>query len=223
MTEQDATIALLQRAPSSVESLPADEAAGKKDKKKKKDQDKKDLSRGIETMYRVTFQNHIQLSQLADGKAGILISVNGVIISIVIALIAPRIQEVGPEMLPAMVLLMGGLISLAFAIFASRPRIKKTQVTLGDIREDRSSILFFGHFKDLAPADFEAAMHELMENRRLLYNNLIREIYSMGQVLTKKYYYLNTAYMTFLVTISSAVSLLIVLVLLDSYLPLWGN
>lgn len=215
MTDQSSTVTLLQQPPLDTEGSSSAEIVTKKTRKK----DKNDLSRGIETMFRVTYQNHIQLSQLADGKAGILISVNGVIISVVIALIAPRIQSMGTELLPAMVLLMGGMISLAFAIISSRPRINASKVSLEDVRANRSSILFFGHFNSMPLDDFETGMHELMESRQLLYNNLIREIYSMGRVLTKKYHYLNTAYLTFLGTITTAGTLLIVLILLESYMP----
>ena len=39
--------------------------------------------RGIETMFRLTSRNHINLSSIADSKANILISVNSIIISII--------------------------------------------------------------------------------------------------------------------------------------------
>lgn len=36
----------------------------------------KDLGRGIDTMYRTAFRNHINLSRIADGKANMMISIN---------------------------------------------------------------------------------------------------------------------------------------------------
>jgi len=48
-------------------------------------------------------------------------------------------------------------------------------------------------------------MHELLQNPRILYDNMIRDIYSMGNVLRKKYYYLQFAYASFLTTLVVAV------------------
>ena len=69
--------------------------ARKKDNKKlKKEQIKaqfkakyKDASpeRGIQTFYRVALRNHIKLSDIADTKANILLSVNAIIISLILA------------------------------------------------------------------------------------------------------------------------------------------
>jgi Family of unknown function (DUF5706) len=191
-------------------------ADDEKPKKKKKGRDK-NLGRGIETLFRVTFQNNIQLSQLADGKASMLISINGVIISIVIALIVPRIQSLGLEFIPALVLLLGGMISLTFAIISSRPRLSLSTVSLEDIRANRASILFFGNFCKMPLPDFEAGMHMLMDDGDVLYDNMIRQIHAMGQVLATKYQLLKMAYLVFLFTIGTAVALMFGLVLLNSF------
>src|SRR5690606_36360620 len=57
----------------------AEANGGKKSKDKK---NKKKSERGVETMFRVTSTNHLELSALADNKANIMISVNSIIISI---------------------------------------------------------------------------------------------------------------------------------------------
>ena len=65
----------------------------KKQKKKsikslltKKKLEKMDVpERGIDTMFRVTLNNHTKLSQIADSKANILLSVNAIIISIALS------------------------------------------------------------------------------------------------------------------------------------------
>src|SRR6218665_1308386 len=47
--------------------------------------------RGIETMFRVTLNNHTKLSQIADSKANILLSVNAIIISIALSTLIPKL------------------------------------------------------------------------------------------------------------------------------------
>jgi predicted metal-dependent HD superfamily phosphohydrolase len=46
----------------------------------------KDLGRGIDTMYRANYRNHINFSAIADGKANMMISINTIMISVIITL-----------------------------------------------------------------------------------------------------------------------------------------
>lgn len=182
-----------------------DQAGLGPDAPKKKGEKKLGTNRGVETVFRTNYDNHIQLSQLADGKANMLISINGLIISVLIALIAPRINSVNWAMLPVLILLVGCMTSLAFAIFASRPRLNQSPLTLEEVRRNKGNILFFGQFTRLAREEFEEGMHEILRDRQKLYDNMIRDIYSMGTVLRKKYYYLQFAYGSFLFTLIIAV------------------
>ena len=50
----------------------------------------KNFGRGIDTMYRTSFRNHITLSRIADGKANMMISINTIILSIVITIFRCR-------------------------------------------------------------------------------------------------------------------------------------
>ena len=48
-------------------------------------------SRGIETMFRSAYRVQMDLTSLADNKANMMISINGIIISIIIAAVAPKL------------------------------------------------------------------------------------------------------------------------------------
>jgi hypothetical protein len=186
---------------------PPDAAADAKDPAKEakaKSGKRAERRRGIETMFRVTYQNHIALSQLADQKAGILISINGLIISVIIAVLTPRFGTWSWTLLPSLVLVGGCLVSLAFAVIGSRPRVDRTPVTLDDVRNNHGNLLFFGHFTSMPLADFQAAVRALGKDRRLLHDILSRQLYSMGEALLKKYRYLEIAYTAFLVGIALA-------------------
>lgn len=160
--------------------------------------------RGIETLFRVTYQNHISLSQLADQKAGILISINGLIISAIIAVVTPRFETWSWTLLPSLVLVAGCLVSLAFAILGARPRIARTPVTLEDVRNNRGNLLFFGHFLSMPLDDFQAGLRAIGKQRRLIHDSLSRQLYAMGDALLTKYRYLQLAYTAFLVGIGLA-------------------
>jgi hypothetical protein len=184
-----------------------------KERKKDKGEKKIGSNRGIETMFRVTYENHIQLSHLADNKANMLIGINGLIISIVIAFVSPQLYSLSWAVVPAVILLVGCMTSLAFAVTGTRPRLNRLPVTLEDARSNRGSVLFFGRFLSLSQEDFETAMHALMQDRQTLYDNMIREIYAMGRVLMKKYRHLQIAYAAFLITTGVAVGLFVAMFL----------
>jgi hypothetical protein len=167
----------------------------KKDKKKKKKE-----NRGVETMFRVTYQNHIALSRLADNKANMLISINGLIISVMIALVA-REGVVAWNFAPVLVLVAGCLVSLAFAVLGARPRLSRAAVTIDDIRGNSGNLLFFGQFTSMPLAEFQASLRVLMKDPDLLYDHLGRQLYLMGQSLSTKYRLLQLAYGAFLASI----------------------
>jgi predicted DNA-binding ArsR family transcriptional regulator len=67
------------------------ESEGKK--KKDKEDDKEKPEKGIETMFRISSSNHQRLSDMADNKAHIMITVNSIILSAIISLLLRRLSE----------------------------------------------------------------------------------------------------------------------------------
>lgn len=211
MTQQPS--ALVGGAPASLEPALGDNAKPKKDKKEKK----KKKSDGVETMFRVTYQNHVALSRLADAKANILISINGVIISIVIALLRTRFGTLSWDALPVLVLIIGCMVSLAFAVIGARPRLSRATITVDDIRNNTGNLLFFGQFTSLSLPDFQESLRLLMNDPRLLYDSLGRQLYLMGQALNKKYWYLQIAYVAFLIATGLATALFVIVYLTTGF------
>jgi hypothetical protein len=179
---------------------PPDDTEGKQDKKdKKKDKKKKKEARvrGVETMFRVTYNNHVSLSQLADNKANILISLNGAIISALIVILTPRLGSITWTFAPVAVLVIGCTVSLAFAILGSRPRLSRTPVTVEQVRDNTGNALFFGQFTSMTLEQFQESMRLLTNDDKLVYDALSRQLYSMGRSLLRKYRYLQIAYSAF--------------------------
>ena len=215
MTEQPPVL----DAPS-TEPLQQEAAAGEKKKKDKKDKKaKKEENRGIETMYRVTYENHISLSQLADNKANMLISVNGLIISVMIAIVT-RTGAVSWSLAPLLVLITGCMVSLAFAIVAARPRLNRSAVTIDQVRNETGNVLFFGHFTSMPMAEFQESLRELMKDRALLYAHLGRQLYLMGASLNGKYRYLQLAYGAFLTSTALATGLFVLMFATGRFTPI---
>ena len=190
--------------------IETEEAAPRpKKKKKKKKKGRFGSDRGIETMFRTSYRTHLDLSALADTKANIMISINGIVMSIILASISPKIDANPWLVIPTSVLLIGCMASMVFAILAARPRVSSQIVTLDDVRGNRSNILFFGNFVNMTEGDFVIGMSELLQNTEQLYVNMMRDLYSLGGVLSRKFALLRTSYTIFMWALMVGVTLYI--------------
>jgi hypothetical protein len=181
----------------------------KKDKKKgkKKDGEKAGPTRGIETMFRTTLQSHNDLVSLADNKANMMISVNGLILSILLA----SFDRTGWMVVPYVALMIGSLTSLVFAVLAALPRVTRNPVSLDDVRAGRANLLFFGNFLSMPMADYLEGMRVLMANPEEAYMHMVRNLYALGHILERKFRLLWLSYVFFLTGLGGAVVLLLVM------------
>jgi HD superfamily phosphodiesterase len=161
--------------------------------------------RGIETMFRLTSRNHIQLSTMADSKANILISVNSIIISIIIGGLLKSLDKNDYLIYPTYLILAINVVTIVFAIIALRPNISKGKFTRKDIEDKNTNLLFFGNFHGMDRADYKWGMMEMLNDSDYLYSSLIDDIYFLGRVLGKKYRYLRFSYNIFMYGIIVAV------------------
>ncbi|OQP46127.1 phosphohydrolase [Niastella yeongjuensis] len=154
--------------------------------------------RGIETMFRITSGNHQRLSDMADSKAHIMISVNSIIISVLLSVLLKNLEQFPQYTVPAMLLLAVSLVTIVFAILATRPNIPKGTFTQTDINEKQVNLLFFGNFFKMSMEDYTSGMLQMMDDRDFLYRSLIKDVYSQGVVLGTKYQRLRISYNVFM-------------------------
>jgi len=175
--------------------------------------EKEATARGAQTFFRANYRNHINLSAIADNKANIMISVNSILISVLITVLTWRnITETQPEvLLPGVIFLVTALASLIFAVLSARPKVTNLNEGKVEIAKVKKNIAFFGNFVTLNLEQYEAAMDEVLIDDELLYGNMSRDLYFLGKVLSKKYYYLAISYNVFMVGFSISVALFLVL------------
>jgi hypothetical protein len=179
----------------------------KKGKKKTKDGKKDGLgsSRGVETMFRTSYRAHLDLTALADNKANIMISINGLMISIILAYIAPKLDANPWLLIPTTTLLLSCLFAIIFAILAARPRVHSGVVNVEDLIENRRNILFFGNYTRLSEDQFLRGVKNMLRDTDRLYVTMVRDLYAMGRVLEKKFKLLRTSYTAFMIGITISV------------------
>jgi len=158
-------------------------------------------NRGIETLFRASYRVQMELTALADNKANMMISINGIIISIIIAAVAPKLDANPWLMIPSTIFLLGTLISIIYAILAARPRVSNTPITLEDLAHSKGNLLFFGDFANLSQDEFTTGMVDMISDNTIVYETMIRNLYGLGSVLKKKFHLLKLAYTAFMIAL----------------------
>lgn len=161
--------------------------------------------KSIETMFRITAANNQRLNALGDRKAHILITVNAIILSAIISLVLRKLDENNFLAYPSYLLLAISLLSIVYAILATRPPIVHGRFNKNDIGLKSVNILFFGNFYNMELETYTDAMLKIMDNGDILYRTLIHEDYREGLILGKKYRLLRIAYNIFMYGLITAV------------------
>jgi len=174
------------------------------------------ITRGIQTMLRLTSENHLRLSDMADGKANILISVNAIIISVILGVLIRKLETETYLTVPTIIFLAFSVATVIIAIMATRPKISEGRFTRPDVINKKINLLFFGNFYKSSLDEYEWAMGVLMQDKDYLYSSLIKDIHQLGVVLGRKYKLIRTAYMVFTIGIVVSVIAFTLAVLLKS-------
>ncbi|WP_452232394.1 Pycsar system effector family protein [Lacinutrix sp. MEBiC02595] len=163
--------------------------------------------RGIETMFRVTLKNHITLSDIADTKANILLSVNAIIVSLVLANLLPKLDNPsnGYLIYPTVVFVLFTVASMILSVLATRPNVTRGEFTKEDVANKKVNLLFFGNFHKMKLEEFEWAMGEMMKDKDYLYSAMKKDLYFLGLVLNRKYKILRVTYTVFMIGIICSV------------------
>ena len=185
----------------------------KKQKKKKKKLEKEETKaklkakyksqnpdRSRQTIYRTTLRNHIKLSDIADTKANILLSVNAIIISLALANIIPKLDADSNRhlMIPTLVLVCFSVASIILSIMSTRPNVTTGEFTREQVKKRKVNILFFGNFHKMPFDQYNWAMNEILDDQDYMYEALTKDLYLLGVVLNRKYKILRWTYTIFM-------------------------
>ncbi|MBB4808143.1 putative metal-dependent HD superfamily phosphohydrolase [Chryseobacterium defluvii] len=174
----------------------------KKEEKKENQDNKKDpkSDRSVDTLFRVTLNNHTRLSDIADSKANILLSVNAIIISVCLSVLVPKLDT--PKnahlIIPSFLLLLSSVLTIIFAILSTKPNVTKTKFTRQDVADRKVNLLFFGNFHQMLFDDYNNAMRDLIKDRDYIYDSMVKDLYYLGKVLDRKYRLLSLTYKIFM-------------------------
>ena len=189
--------------------------AKKNKKKKKKDKHKQSAigsARGIETMFRTSYQAQLDMIALATTKSNIMISLNGVLISVLLLSAAYLINTMPMLIVPIGSLLLTCTVAIVFAVLAARPGSRSHGRSLEDARNDQGVLLIFDDFARFPADQYTDSMMDMLRDHQRVYRNMVAHIHDMGQTANEKFGKLYISYSTFMVGLVVSVVLLLVVV-----------
>jgi Family of unknown function (DUF5706) len=150
-------------------------------------------------LVRTTQQLTMQLSQMADQKASILMGATFVVFTLAVGQ-----ARSGTLALPLAILATFSFLSALLAVSAVLPRVGKAPPVVFRDGKDHSNILFFGRFEQMEEDEFIAAIKTRLRSEEDMYETMLRDTYQNGVVLARrKYRYLAYAYRMFVVGLTA--------------------
>jgi hypothetical protein len=146
-------------------------------------------------LLRTMQQHHVQLSNMADNKANIVITMS----SIVLTMVLGRLDD--PSMKVASVTLAAfTMLALLLAVLAVLPKYRPLKLSSPDAAiPPQFNVLFFGHFAELPRERFLTEIAGAMKSDGSVYETMARDTYALGWYLAHhKYRYLRLSYLFFL-------------------------
>lgn len=165
----------------------------------------KETERGVETMFRVTLNNHTRLSQIADNKANIMLTVNALMISLMLGGPMTKVDKHPEYLMPLGLVLLTSAVCIVTATLATRPSVTHGRTSREEVKKRKANLLFFGNFHNMPLEEYQADMRELMQDRDYLYGTMTQDLHALGKVLHRKYRFLRITYTIFMLGIVSSV------------------
>ena len=155
--------------------------------------------RGIETWYRLASKNLYTRRQIVDTKSNILITVNAIMISAMMGSFYPRLNDDPHLIYGILPIVLGNLISISFAILATRPVIGAGTFSENEVNQHKASLMTFDDYYKMPLAKYELALDTMMKDGDFLYDTIKRDLYQLGVDLSHRYKNIRTAYNVFLI------------------------
>ncbi len=173
-------------------------------KKSKKAKQEKSYERGAIrkdtlNMIRTTYRNNIELTNIADNKANILLSLNSLMITFLIPIVLSNLDIIIEYTLylPITTLSITCLATIVIAAMATRP-IKMGEQDVQKGNTSQKSPFFFGNYYQMPVNDYLDMVEHAINDPRLIKDYVKLDLYFMGKGLGEKYTKIRTCYNVFI-------------------------
>lgn len=161
----------------------------------KKVKKRKELSKLVSTFFRNGLKSNLDLTSLADTKAGILISINGFILTVSVTASGFAIHNAMMSY-AFIAIILTSLGSIILAVMAVKPRNKKSLVKK-EFLEGYESLLYYQDMADMAPEDYNKKVSKAIYRTKATKDEMISHLHILAAEIKKKYFWLKQAYTFF--------------------------
>ncbi len=162
-------------------------------------------SKVSQMMFKTSLRNHIDLTGIADNKANMMLSINAIIITIAMPLLASNIQENKYLLLPSAILLLTCILSVIFATLATRPIKMLGNINMESLKKGDSNVFFFGNFYQMSLKQYREAVNIVVKDDTIIEKSIVNDLYYLGKALGSKYSQLRICYMIFMTGMTATV------------------
>jgi len=154
-------------------------------------------------MLRSQYRTHLDLTTLADNKASIMITINGLIISILLATGGSVIAFADNNLyiIPVIILLVSGFLSMIYAVISARPQEARCSDAIKapkDFLDGKANVMYYMDNADLTNDEYVEVMMEIMTDNDQVYREMVGYIHTMGVIIRRKFFLLRTSYFIFI-------------------------
>ncbi len=168
------------------------------------------------TMFKTASRNQIDLVNIADKKAGIMITVNAILLTILIPLFSSYIFDMSSFIIPMAVLTITCGVSIVFAVLATMP-ISTEEPQKEDFYSGNKSPFYFRNFRYLDKPAFLETIKGVITKESIFEKSVFTDLYDVGISLSKKYRRLKVCYIIFASGITITVIAIVLSVLIIDF------
>ncbi len=163
---------------------------------------KSEIRKDTLTIIRTTYRNNIELTNIADNKANILLSLNALMITFLIPIVLSNLDLIVERniVIPLGALAITCLVTIILAAIATRPyRMGKQHLTNGD--SENLSPFYFGNYYKMDVDEYASIFDRTVSHPEELKEYVKLDLFHMGKGLGEKYAQVRTCYNVFMVGI----------------------
>ncbi|MFL0061342.1 Pycsar system effector family protein [Tenacibaculum maritimum] len=155
-------------------------------------------ARGIQTLFRTLLRNHYNLLKMVDNKAGIIITVNSVIISLLMGVlfIGATTDKGTIKITQIKFFIVCCVLSMTIAVISMLPyRYMGKQFKNSGYK----GTLYAQNFSKMKLDDFRSSLYNIMESGYNLYDEMINDLYFLDRYITYKQNLVMVSFLVFLI------------------------
>lgn len=157
------------------------------------------MSKEVINVIRTTQRNNIELTNIADNKANMLLSLNGIMISIAVPLILSNSNNLLGNYLyiPAVIMAITCFATMYISAMVLRPsNFENFRDSLKD--KETASPFFFGNYFRMKPEEFFLDIEQKLEDTANLRDYMAQDLFFVGKRLGYKMQWVRTAFTLFI-------------------------